>query len=498
MADYIQKSIKGTFNIFIFTFLATLAGYLTRMFLARTISPEEFGLFYSLFTLFMFISIFTDMGYNQSLVKYIPEFMIKKDKRRLSKLIKYVINVNLILTIIISIVVLLLSGFIADRYLHIPHLGNIMLLGILILIFNNIAGFIQTVFQAFQKTFKYGLFYFLSKSLFFLSAVTLFYLGFSRDVTLPLWAYISSCILAILLFGYSAYKLMTPRMKNKYFDKEIFYKITNFALPNMISTIAGTVIGYIDTIILTAMVSLPLVGIYNATLATILIISYLGGVVATVLFPLISELSAKKIKEIGGLINIIYKYSLIIVIPCALTMLFFSDVILRILFGETFVAGATAMSILSFGAIFLVIAQINFSILNGLGHPKKVTLISVAAAIFNTVSNIILIPYLGINGAALTTTISYLMMMAWSHIYVRKNMRIKLDKLTHILVASAIFFLALYYIKNAISMNVYMEIAITLGVALIIYSAALFALGVLKLAEINSLKNQIIKKTKTK
>ena len=144
MTDYIKKSVKGTVTIALFSFLATLVGYLTRIFLARNISSEQFGLFYSIFTLFMFLAVFTDMGYNQALVKYVPEHMISLNKKALSKLTKYVININLILTAVVSIIVLLASKFIASKYFHMPGSVNLIILGVILLILNNILVFIQT------------------------------------------------------------------------------------------------------------------------------------------------------------------------------------------------------------------------------------------------------------------------------------------------------------------------------------------------------------------
>jgi len=373
-----------------------------------------------------------------------------------------------------------------------PGATNLIILGVVILIINNIVGFVQVLFQAFQDMFKFGLMYFLSKMLFFLCTVFLFYVGFSNDVTLPLIAYILSCAFILILFGYSAYRLIIPRIKHKYFDKKMFDKITRFALPNMISTIAGTVIGYIDTIILTPLVSLSLVGVYNATLSTILILSYLGGVVATVLFPLISELSHKKLnKDMEQLIAIIYRYSLIIILPCALGVFFFAKMILYMLFGEAFVIGATAMSILSIGMIFLVIAQVNFAILNGLGKPKKITNITIVAAIFNAIGNIILIPYFGINGSALITTLSYFIMMLWSYIILKKQINIKVPKIPGIIISSIVFFASLYGLKSVISMNMYAEIIVIGLISACIYIGMLFGLRILTVGEIKNVLKRI-------
>ena len=87
MVNYVEKGLRGTVVVSIFTILAYLAGYFTRLFLARTITTEEFGLFYSVFTLFMFVCVFTDMGYSTALVKFIPGFLAKKNKELVLKTI---------------------------------------------------------------------------------------------------------------------------------------------------------------------------------------------------------------------------------------------------------------------------------------------------------------------------------------------------------------------------------------------------------------------------
>ena len=340
--------------------------------------------------------------------------------------------------------------------------------------------------------FKYGFMYFLSKILFFICTVILFYIGFSNNVRLPLVAYIVSCILVIAIFSYFAYKLLIPRIKNKHFDKKMFLKITRFAIPNVISNMAGTVIGYIDTIILTPLVSLSLVGVYSAAISTVLILSYLGGVVAIVLFPLISELAHKKQnKNMEQLITVIYKYSLIIILPCALGTLFFAKTILQILFGEAFVIGAVAMSILSVGVIFLTIAQVNFAILNGLGKPKKIINITVVAAFFNAAINILLIPHFGINGAAMATTISYIIMMIWSYIIIKKDIIIQFQKFPGTIISTILFFVSLYGLRMIIHTNIYIETLLIGFISIIIYIIALFIFKAINAEEIK----KILKRT---
>jgi O-antigen/teichoic acid export membrane protein len=145
--------------------------------------------------------------------------------------------------------------------------------------------------------------------------------------------------------------------------------------------------------------------------------------------------------------------------------------------------------------IFLTLAQVNFSVLNGIGKPKEVTKIVVFAAVFNTVINLILIPVMGISGAALTTTLSYFIMLAWSYVSMRKNIQFKAEKSWSIITLSFIFLGLLYFFKRIFSltqpsMSLYLEAAISLAVSFLVYAALAFLLKCITFDELKRiLKN---------
>lgn len=496
MVSYFEKGLRGTIIVFIFTVLAYLSGYLTRLFLARAISTEEFGLFYSVFTLFLFIVVFTDMGFSQAAVKYIPEFIAKKKKALVGKTISYFAAVNVILGLVAATLLLLMSSFLSTYYFKTSSVAPLIVFFALIIILNTFSGIFQTVFQAFQDMFSYGLLSFLNKFLFFVICILLFYLGAFKGVFLPGIAYFLTIALLVIIFAVPFYrkiksfKLEKAESKSQGFNKILFSKMSRFAFPNLLTVIAGTFIGYIDTLILTYMVSLSMVGVYNAVLPTVLILSQLGGVIATVFFPMLSELWAKKDHaRMQNGISMIYRYCLLLTLPFCFAALFFATPILRILFGVDFVIGATALRILSLGMILLTLAQVNFSVLNGIGKPKEVTKIVVFAAAFNTVLNLVLIPLMGISGAALTTTLSYLIMLAWSYISMRKNIQFKAEKSLSIVISSFIFLGLLYLFKQVFSltragMSLYLEAVISLAVSFLVYAALAFLLKCITFGEL--------------
>ena len=64
-------------------------------------------------------------------------------------------------------------------------------------------------------------------------------------------------------------------------------------LPFFVTAIGDKVIVYIDTLMLTYFSTLTEVGIYNVVLPSAIIFLDIGGAIATVVFPMSSELWAK-------------------------------------------------------------------------------------------------------------------------------------------------------------------------------------------------------------
>ena len=104
-------------------------------------------------------------------------------------------------------------------------------------------------------------------------------------------------------------------------------------------------------------------------------------------------------------------------------MLLFPDSILRILFGEEYVSGATALSILSLGFFLSVSVGPVASIILTLGRTKLNLLVSIISALLTVILSIVLVPIYGINGAAVATGISQVSFTAILFLFVYKFLK---------------------------------------------------------------------------
>lgn len=163
-----------------------------------------------------------------------------------------------------------------------------------------------------------------------------------------------------------------------------------------------------DRYIIGYFMGMSAVGIYSAAYAIGSLITFFLAPIGFILFPTISKLyEEKKIEEVSNYLKYSLKYFLIFAIPSAFGLSVLAEPLLRALATEEFVSGGIVIPFIAFGTITFGVFQICIYIT----HLAKKTELNVillgTSALSNIILNIILIPPIGILGAAVATLISY-------------------------------------------------------------------------------------------
>ena len=219
-----------------------------------------------------------------------------------------------------------------------------------------------------------------------------------------------------------------------------------------------------------------------------MILNFIAVSISQVFFPMVSELWAKKLKNhLSVGINTIYKYSFALIVPLVLIIFSFSKLFLRLLFGEQYVVGATSLQILVISMVFLMIFTITANVFGGLGKPKISMKINLFGASVNLILNIIFIPIYGIVGAAVTSLISYFLIMILSMFNLSKFVKLKIPWLDwfKVLVSGGAFVLLIYLLRSLLDINLYLEAIICISVAGVFY---LFLLRIFKVIDFSEIK----------
>ena len=290
MVNYTKRAVKGAATVFFISILAGFIGYLIRVLFARNLTLEEFGLFYAVLTLVGLIATFKDLGLGQALVKYIPEFLVKKRKDLIKNSIMTVALLQFVFAVIIVAVLFLCSNWLAVNYFHSAAASliiKLLAIGFLLAIFVDV---ITYSFQGFQNMLYCSL------------------TGLCRMLTILIIAFITfkfgggllAPTLAYMLYPVILFVVFYPVLIRKVFplfakiriniNKKLTKKLFKFGLPVVVGFAGMIVLGHTDILMLTYFSGLKQVGLYNVALPTATILTYFSAAIGTVFFPMFAEL----------------------------------------------------------------------------------------------------------------------------------------------------------------------------------------------------------------
>jgi len=150
---------------------------------------------------------------------------------------------------------------------------------------------------------------------------------------------------------------------------------------------------------------------------------YVGTSIGLVIFPSISGLIEDgNLDGIKRAVELAYNVCLLVMLPLVVASIIFAEKIITLLFGAEYVAAAWAFKILCVGCGFHTYSVVNFGVLNGLKRPGVAAKIMLWGASINILLNYVLIFYWGLLGAAIATTLVFLVMGVWStwHVFFKE------------------------------------------------------------------------------
>jgi O-antigen/teichoic acid export membrane protein len=108
-----NKLISNTLYLFLDWFVLILTGFLYWMIAGKTLLPEEYGIVSTSINFAIFFSGISLIGLPTTLNKLIPEYLSKKEGKRITSLIRFSTKVIILTNLSILLVIILLSTSIA-------------------------------------------------------------------------------------------------------------------------------------------------------------------------------------------------------------------------------------------------------------------------------------------------------------------------------------------------------------------------------------------------
>lgn len=494
-----RNFIKESAIIFLIIGISYPIGYLIRLLYAKNLSVEEYGLFYAVMAFVGFFDIFRDVGLTEALMRYIPQFRVEKRPDKIKGGIAFVTIVQLTIGLIISLVIFLLSDWLAINFFKNPDAALVTKLIAGVYVINGFLDVITLSLVGLGKP-RYKSMVDLMNSILTLVFSFIFF-QFLKGVFVPSLAYFIVQICLVLIFLVVLIRNFDFSVKMK-LDREIVKVFLDYALKLLIGTGAGMILNQLITNMLTFYAGLAEVGIYSVAYPTALLMFIFAKPIATVLTPFASEHWARNEKQhIGDLLGLVYGYLIVFVMPVMVIFFTYSDLAIELLFGEQFLQYSTgffgltlskaglSLKVILFGILFSMFSSINGSVNAAIGKPLDVTKAAYISAFVNIIFAVFFIPTFGVVGASFAFTASAFAQFIVALTFVRREVRfvIPYGKMIKSVISGSIFFIVLSILKRLIDLNLYLETILVIGISIMIYGLSIFLLGVVKKKDITAL-----------
>lgn len=389
----IKKSFKINLSwIFIGNVIHSIFAFLLNIIVARLLSKDDYGIINYVASWISFFNAFAVLGITSVINKYYTE-----DEKESNEYMCTSILMRIISSIISSILICILIFYIDYNDKK-----------ILLVTFIQSFTFISSVGDIYIQWFRYKR---EANKVAILRLVALFISAIVKLLALIVLKNLYLYVIGIVLETLSFSLLLFIEYKRNYnfkmkVSQEKAKRLIKSSYPFIIASIMTTIYAYTDKIMLQKMMGNEEVAIYSVSVT-------IAGIIATIASALIEGYRVE-IFDLKNKDEILYKRRLrqiycILFWMCiiyGLFIVFFGKYLLQILYGQKYLSALPSLSVIVWYTAFSYFGSVNNIYMVAEEKEKWVQVNTLIGSICNIVLNLILIPKLGIIGAAVASLIT--------------------------------------------------------------------------------------------
>ena len=386
--------------------IATVLGLAFSVLVARLYGAEVVGIVAVINSFLMLATIFTVMGTPTSILRLIPEHLAKYSPTSAFKLYRKTQWMVIGISLITAAAFFFSAHTIADKVFSKPHLSYYFALASVFIVFQAMMKLNTSAVRGVRLIKLFAVMQFLPQACNLLFLIAVGFLWPSKDV--PVYA---------VLFGFATTGItgwfgMEFVFKKKMQPNDNIFPlpsraILSISLPMLMTDAMVFIIGQTGVLMLGMFRTEAEVGHYAIAFKLASLTAFVLTAVNSIAAPKFSELFYKN--QIDDLFHVAKKSAKLICFttaPILLCLLVFGRPILGLVFGQEFIVAYPALVLLVVGQFVNSISGSSGTFLNMTGKQKIFRNIMAVTAVLNIGLNLLLIPYLGIKGAALTAMVS--------------------------------------------------------------------------------------------
>jgi O-antigen/teichoic acid export membrane protein len=468
----VERIARNTSVLLAAYVVTLLLGYISLSLTGRYLGAELFGVLSLALAFAGIFGVVSDLG--------LSTFTTREVARNKSLASKYVGNIT-VMRMFLSIFTFGLIVGTAVILGYAPQTIYVISILAISLVFSSLTAMYNSVFQAFEKM-KYQSVGLVLNSALFLSGVAIA-IKLSFDVVSFATIYVVvGAIVAIYGWAIFRWKFAPPKLE---IDPVFWRSVINTALPFALTSIFVTVFFWIDSVLLSVIKGVEVVGWYSAAYQLMTVLLLIPTVMNLVVLPVMSRFYVEAKDSLLLLRDTFFRYMVLISMPMGIGITFLADEIILFIFGAGYVNSIIALQILVWAPVFIFLGSPFARFLESSNKQLTITKIAIICMVENVGLNLILIPAFGLVAASAVTVvtegISFLLLFYVSGTITKQRVRLNLPAAGKIVIAAVLM------TATILTFRAFNHILLTLT-ATCVYIVALYVTGMLGKTDIDLLR----------
>ena len=418
MFDKLKNTIKkmsktGFFSIFISNTFAKVVTFLGSIILVRILSKDDYGIYAGVLNALSMLLLFNDFGSSSAALQYLTEN--QEDQITQQKIINSAIKIGLVSAIVSSILILISPIFYPYTINEVKKLTPFLFLMPLL---NLISNFAPIILRSKMENKKFAKFNFVTTIFNYSFLIPLTFVFGLVGAIFSQYAYAFASIVYGLFLIKPYLKSLIGRAK---LEKKEHRNFLKFSLITQINSTIGTLLIIVDTFIIGYMIKSPeILANYKVASAIPHALTFIPTTIVIYILPYFIKHNKDK-KWLRENFKKIILYSFFGFGLLSLFLIIASKLIFNILYGSKYLDAILPFNILIIGFFFTACLETPCSnIMYAMRKVKVNVVVNCISLVINIISNIFFINLFGYIGAAITTTIIYIIKSVIYLLYVIK------------------------------------------------------------------------------
>jgi len=381
-------------------------GLVFSVLVARLYGAGVVGIVAVIYSFLMLATIFTVLGTNTSILRLIPEHLAKYSPTSAFKVYRKTQYMVIGISLVTGALYFFGANFIAAKVFSKPHLSFYFALASCFVVFHSMAQLNTEAVRGLRLIRLFAVLLLLPQSFNLILLVGIGLFLPSKDV--PIYAVLGGFALA----GVTGWFIMEYAFKKRVAPTDIVHTISrrsilSISLPMLMTGTMMFLIAQTGVLMLGMYRSEAEVGYYAIAVKLATLTVFVLQAVNSIAGPKFSELyHSDRLDELFHVAKKSAKLIFYTTIPLLIGLIVFGKFILDMVFGTEFLCAYPALVLLALGQFVNAISGSSGMFLNMTGNQNVFRNIMVFAAVLNVTLNMLLIPNLGINGAAIASMVS--------------------------------------------------------------------------------------------